>query len=149
MLRHPVGLQPCQLYSKGPCPLAMSSSTRVALVTGANKCLGFAIVRDLCRQFPGKLVLMARGEAFGRAATQQLQTKGPSPLFHQLDITALQSIRALRDFLRKGYRGLVALVNNAAIAFQSKCVGASGLQPLWREPDGAGRGYCLNLRCGI
>uniref|UniRef100_A0A4W2G3G4 Carbonyl reductase 1 n=1 Tax=Bos indicus x Bos taurus TaxID=30522 RepID=A0A4W2G3G4_BOBOX len=98
----------------------MSSSTRVALVNGANKCLGFAIVRDLCRQFPGKLVLMARGEAFGRAATQQLQTKGPSPLFHQLDITALQSIRALRDFLRKEYRGLVALVNNAAIAFQNK-----------------------------
>lgn len=98
----------------------MSSSTRVALVTGANKCLGFAIVRDLCRRFPGKLVLMARDEARGRAATQQLQTKGPSPLFHQLDITDLQSIRALRDFLRKEYGSLDALVNNEAFAFQSK-----------------------------
>ena len=98
----------------------MSSSTRVALVTGANKCLGFAIVRDLCRRFPGKLVLMARDEARGRAAAQQLQTKGPSPLFHQLDITDLQSIRALRDFLRKEYGSLDALVNNAAIIFQCK-----------------------------
>ena len=66
------------------------------------------------------MVLMARDEARGRAATQQLQTKGPSPLFHQLDITDLQSIRALRDFLRKEYGSLDALVNNEAIAFQSK-----------------------------
>ena len=68
----------------------------------------------------GKLVLMAWDEARGRAAAQQLQTKGPSPLFHQLDITDLQSIRALRDFLRKEYGSLDALVNNEAIAFQSK-----------------------------
>lgn len=39
----------------------------------------------------------------------------------QLDIDYLQSIRALRDFLRKEYGGLdVLLVNNAAIAFQLK-----------------------------
>ncbi|DAA32938.1 carbonyl reductase [NADPH] 1-like [Bos indicus] len=96
----------------------MSSSTRVALVTGANKGLGFAIVRDLCRRFPGDVVLTARDEARGRAAVQQLQAEGLSPRFHQLDITDLQSIHALRDFLRKEYGGLDVLVNNAAIAFQ-------------------------------
>ncbi|XP_040120193.1 carbonyl reductase [NADPH] 1-like isoform X2 [Oryx dammah] len=96
----------------------MSSSTRVALVTGANKGLGFAIVRDLCRRFPGDVVLTARDEARGRAAVQQLQAEGLSPRFHQLDITDRQSIRALRDFLRKEYGGLDVLVNNAAIAFQ-------------------------------
>ncbi|XP_052495534.1 carbonyl reductase [NADPH] 1-like [Budorcas taxicolor] len=95
----------------------MSSSTRVALVTGANKGLGFAIVRDLCRRFQGDVVLTARDEARGRAAVQQLQVEGLSPRFHQLDITDLQSIRALRDFLRKEYGGLDVLVNNAAIAF--------------------------------
>ncbi|VTJ91999.1 Hypothetical predicted protein [Marmota monax] len=31
----------------------MSSCRRVALVTGGNKGIGFAIVRDLCRQFSG------------------------------------------------------------------------------------------------
>ncbi|XP_061280557.1 carbonyl reductase [NADPH] 1-like [Bos javanicus] len=96
----------------------MSSSTRVALVTGANKGLGFAIVRDLCRRFPGDVVLTARDEARGRAAVQQLQAEGLSPRFHQLDITDLQSIHALRDFLRKEYGGLDVLVNNAGIAFQ-------------------------------
>ncbi|KAB0361950.1 hypothetical protein FD754_006106 [Muntiacus muntjak] len=93
------------------------SSIRVALVTGANKGLGFAITRDLCRRFPGDVVLTARDEARGRAAVQQLQAEGLSPRFHQLDIDDLQSIRTVRDFLRKEYGGLDVLVNNAGIAF--------------------------------
>nr|1N5D_A Chain A, Carbonyl Reductase/20beta-hydroxysteroid Dehydrogenase [Sus scrofa] len=95
-----------------------SSNTRVALVTGANKGIGFAIVRDLCRQFAGDVVLTARDVARGQAAVKQLQAEGLSPRFHQLDIIDLQSIRALCDFLRKEYGGLDVLVNNAAIAFQ-------------------------------
>ncbi|XP_032755263.1 carbonyl reductase [NADPH] 1-like isoform X2 [Rattus rattus] len=94
----------------------MSSYNRVALVTGANKGIGFAITRDLCRKFPGDVVLTARDEARGRAAVQQLQAEGLSPRFHQLDIDNPQSIRALRDFLRKEYGGLDVLVNNAGIA---------------------------------
>ncbi|XP_055975501.1 carbonyl reductase [NADPH] 1 isoform X1 [Sorex fumeus] len=96
----------------------MSGSTRVALVTGANKGIGFAITRELCRQFSGDVVLTARDEARGQAAVQQLQAEGLSPRFHQLDINDLQSIRALRDFLRKEYGGLDVLVNNAGIAFK-------------------------------
>ncbi|XP_004634412.1 carbonyl reductase [NADPH] 1 [Octodon degus] len=96
----------------------MSSCTRVALVTGGNKGIGFAITRDLCRRFPGDVMLTARDEARGLAAVQQLQAEGLSPRFHQLDIDDLQSIRALRDFLRKEYGGLDVLVNNAGIAFK-------------------------------
>ncbi|XP_040339902.1 carbonyl reductase [NADPH] 1-like [Herpailurus yagouaroundi] len=95
----------------------MSSHIRVALVTGANKGIGFAIVRDLCRQFFGDVVLTARDEARGRAAVQRLQAEGLSPRFHLLDIDDLQSIRAMRDFLREEYGGLDVLVNNAGIAF--------------------------------
>ncbi|XP_045669454.1 carbonyl reductase [NADPH] 1-like [Ursus americanus] len=95
----------------------MSSAPRVALVTGANKGIGFAITRDLCRQFSGDVVLTARDEARGRAAVQQLQAEGLSPRFHRLDIEDLQSIRVLRDFLRKEYGGLDVLVNNAGVAF--------------------------------
>ncbi|KAK7800898.1 hypothetical protein U0070_007042 [Myodes glareolus] len=96
----------------------MSSCSRVALVTGANKGIGFAITRDLCRKFSGDVVLTARDEARGKAAVQQLQAEGLSPRFHQLDIEDLQSIRALRDFLRKEYGGLNVLVNSAGIAFR-------------------------------
>uniref|UniRef100_A0A5F9D1I1 Carbonyl reductase (NADPH) n=1 Tax=Oryctolagus cuniculus TaxID=9986 RepID=A0A5F9D1I1_RABIT len=98
---------------------AMSSCSRVALVTGANKGVGFAIARALCRLFSGDVVLTARDEARGRAAVQQLQAEGLSPRLHQLDITDLQSIRALRDFLRREYGGLDVLVNNAAIYMEN------------------------------
>ena len=54
----------------------------------------------------------------------------------------------MRDFLRKEYGGLDVLVNNAGIAFPCEWE-LAGIQPLWGKPDRAGRGYCLNLRCGI
>ncbi|KAL1788176.1 carbonyl reductase [NADPH] 1 [Sigmodon hispidus] len=98
---------------------AMSSCSRVAVVTGGNKGIGFAITRDLCRKFSGDVLLTARDEARGKAAVQQLQAEGLNPRFHQLDINDLQSIRALRDFLRKEYGGLDVLVNNAGIAFKT------------------------------
>uniref|UniRef100_A0A2K6CZ68 Carbonyl reductase (NADPH) n=1 Tax=Macaca nemestrina TaxID=9545 RepID=A0A2K6CZ68_MACNE len=97
---------------------AMKSGIRVALVTGGNKGIGLAIVRDLCRLFSGEVVLTARDVARGQAAVQQLQAEGLSPRFHQLDIDDLQSIRTLRDFLLKEYGGLDVLVNNAGIAFK-------------------------------
>nr|XP_023485881.1 uncharacterized protein LOC100061622 [Equus caballus] len=115
---------------------AMLSSRRVALVTGANKGIGFAIARDLCRQFSGDVVLTARDTARGQAAMQQLQAEGLSPRCHQLDINDLQSIRALRDFLKKEYGGLDVLVNNAGISFNSKEPGArrGGVLPGWPDP---------------
>uniref|UniRef100_A0A8D0XBM8 Carbonyl reductase (NADPH) n=1 Tax=Sus scrofa TaxID=9823 RepID=A0A8D0XBM8_PIG len=97
----------------------MSSHTRVALVTGSNKGIGLAIVRELCRQFSGDVVLTARDVVRGQAAVKQLEAEGLSPRFHQLDIDDLQSIRVLRDFLCKEYGGLDVLVNNAAIITKS------------------------------
>ncbi|XP_075399485.1 carbonyl reductase [NADPH] 1-like [Tenrec ecaudatus] len=96
----------------------MTAHNRVAVVTGANKGIGFAITRELCRHFSGDVVLAARDAERGQAAVQQLQTEGLSPRFHQLDIDDPQSIGALRDFLRREYGGLDLLVNNAAIAFK-------------------------------
>ncbi|KAH0520872.1 Carbonyl reductase [NADPH] 1 [Microtus ochrogaster] len=95
----------------------MLSCSHVALVTGANKNIGFAITRDLCRKFSGDVVLTARDETRGKEAVQQLQAEGLSPHFHQLDMDDLQSIGALRDFLLKEYGDL--LVNNAVTAFKN------------------------------
>ncbi|NWX33967.1 CBR1 reductase, partial [Notiomystis cincta] len=96
------------------------SSVPVAVVTGSNKGIGFAIVRALCKQFPGDVYLTARNVSNGQAAVAQLQEEGLRPLFHQLDIDDLQSIRALRDFLKEKYGGLDVLVNNAGIAFKAQ-----------------------------
>ncbi|NXU42324.1 CBR1 reductase, partial [Drymodes brunneopygia] len=95
------------------------SNVPVAVVTGSNKGIGLAIVRALCKQFPGDVYLTARDAGRGQAAVAQLQQEGLQPLFHQLDIDDLQSIRALRDFLKEKYGGLNVLVNNAGIAFKA------------------------------
>lgn len=94
------------------------SNVQVAVVTGSNKGVGLAIVRALCKQFPGDVYLTSRDASRGQAAVAQLQQEGLRPLFHQLDIDDLQSIRALRDFLKEKYGGLNVLVNNAGIAFK-------------------------------
>nr|XP_060626343.1 carbonyl reductase [NADPH] 1-like [Anolis sagrei ordinatus] len=94
------------------------SSTAVAVVTGSNKGIGLAIVRALCKQFSGDVYLTSRDIERGKAAVSELQKEGLKPLFHQLDINDLQSIRALRDFLKEKYGGLNVLINNAGIAFK-------------------------------
>jgi len=91
--------------------------TKVAVVTGSNKGIGFAIVRGLCKKFEGDVFLTARNEERGTAAVKELQKEGLSPKFHQLDITDHSSIVRLRDFLMEKYGGLDILINNAAIAY--------------------------------
>uniref|UniRef100_F6VK38 Carbonyl reductase (NADPH) n=1 Tax=Monodelphis domestica TaxID=13616 RepID=F6VK38_MONDO len=98
----------------------MSSSSRVAVVTGSNKGIGFAIVRDLCQKFSGDVILTSRDTTRGQAATKKLQEEGLNPIFHQLDIDDPQSIRTLRDFLKERYGGVDVLVNNAGIAFKAE-----------------------------
>ncbi|XP_027731368.1 carbonyl reductase [NADPH] 1-like [Vombatus ursinus] len=96
----------------------MSSSSRVAVVTGSNKGIGLAIVRDLCKKFPGDVILTARNPTLGQEAVKKLKEEGLNPVFHQLDINDLQSIQTLREFLKERYGGLDVLVNNAGIAFK-------------------------------
>ncbi|KAG2456515.1 CBR1 reductase, partial [Polypterus senegalus] len=103
------------------------SCPKVAMVTGANKGIGLAIVRALCRQFAGHVYLTARDEGRGMAAVQTLQNEGLDPHFHQLDITDLSSIRRIRDFMRDKYGGVDVLVNNAAIAFKGRVVNIASI----------------------
>ncbi|XP_065936076.1 carbonyl reductase [NADPH] 1-like isoform X2 [Magallana gigas] len=93
-------------------------SKKVAVVTGSNKGIGYAIVRGLCKQFEGDVYLTARKEELGQEATKSLNSEGLYPKFHQLDITDQASIDRLRDFLKNTYGGLDILVNNAGIAYK-------------------------------
>ncbi|KAL3880695.1 hypothetical protein ACJMK2_032915 [Sinanodonta woodiana] len=96
----------------------MTSTRRVAVVTGSNKGIGFAIVRGLCKTFNGDVYLTARSESLGMKAVEDLKKEGLNPLFHQLDISDSTSIQDLKAFLQKQYGGLDVLVNNAGIAYK-------------------------------
>ena len=97
----------------------MASSTKVAVVTGSNKGIGYFVVRRLCREFKGDVILTARNEQYGRDAVKRLEGEGCSPKFHQLDITSDESVERLKTYLEKQYGGLDVLVNNAAIAYKN------------------------------
>ncbi|GFT76009.1 carbonyl reductase 1 [Nephila pilipes] len=91
---------------------------RVAVVTGSNKGIGFAIVRALCSKFDGDVFLTARDADRGKAAVEKLKSEGLNPKFHLLDISSEDSIKSLASFLKMEYGGLDVLVNNAAIAYK-------------------------------
>ncbi|KAJ8024551.1 Carbonyl reductase [NADPH] 3 [Holothuria leucospilota] len=96
--------------------------SRIAVVTGSNKGIGFACVRALCKQLkPEDVVyLTARKPDLGKKAVLDLEKEGLKPRFHQLDISDKQSVEALRDHLKKEHGGLDILINNAATAYKAK-----------------------------
>jgi NAD(P)-dependent dehydrogenase (short-subunit alcohol dehydrogenase family) len=85
---------------------------RIALVTGANKGLGFETSRQLAKM--GLFVLMgSRNITRGKAATKELQKEGLLVEFLQLDVTKPEQIRKAASEIRKRYGKLDILVNNA------------------------------------
>ncbi|CAG9569839.1 unnamed protein product [Danaus chrysippus] len=93
-------------------------SSKIAVVTGANKGIGFAIVRGLCKRFDGIVYLTSRDENRGAEAVAELEKEGLNPKYHQLDITEPKSVEVFRDYVKEKYGGIDVLVNNAAIAFK-------------------------------
>jgi carbonyl reductase 1 len=91
---------------------------RVVVVTGANKGLGFAMVRSLCHDLgrQAHVYLTARDTGRGQAAVARLEAEGLAPLFFQLDLRSPASITALADHLRAQHGGVDLLIQNAAYA---------------------------------
>lgn len=87
---------------------------RVAIVTGANRGLGFETCRQLAQQ-GYQVVLTSRDAAKGQAAVQQLRQRGGKVIYHPLDVTSQESINQLRDFVVREFGRADVLVNNAAL----------------------------------
>ncbi|MDP9099058.1 MAG: SDR family oxidoreductase [Verrucomicrobiota bacterium] len=86
---------------------------KTALVTGANKGIGFEVARQLARQ-GFRVFLGARNEKAGRAAAGKLRGDG-GVVFLKIDISDAKSIRAAAEELSRQCEHLDVLVNNAGI----------------------------------
>ncbi|KAL3743475.1 hypothetical protein ACJRO7_018726 [Eucalyptus globulus] len=118
------------------------STKRCAVVTGANKGIGF----EICRQLASNgvvVVLTSRDEKRGLEAIQKLKDSSLSDylVFHQLDVSNPSSILALANFIETQFGKLDILVNNAGVpgtiidgdALRASGVGKEGAQINWNE----------------
>jgi NAD(P)-dependent dehydrogenase (short-subunit alcohol dehydrogenase family) len=90
-------------------------TTTIALITGANKGIGFSTARLLGAR--GMTILVgARDEERGRQAERTLRDGGADAHFIQLDVTDEKSVRRATEWIESRYGRLDILVNNAGIA---------------------------------
>jgi NAD(P)-dependent dehydrogenase (short-subunit alcohol dehydrogenase family) len=95
---------------------------RVALVTGANKGIGFEICRGIASR--GVTVVMgARDIQRGETAFSRLQAEGLAVKFLLLDVADSHSIKAAVNEIAKFYDRLDVLVNNAGIMLDEEATG--------------------------
>jgi NAD(P)-dependent dehydrogenase (short-subunit alcohol dehydrogenase family) len=92
--------------------------TKIALVTGANRGIGFEVCRQLS-QLGLTVVLTSRDAAKGEVATKQLTDKGLDVVFHRLDVSAKNDIEYAFDRIKQQFGRLDVLVNNAAILYDT------------------------------
>lgn len=92
---------------------------KIALVTGANKGIGFETAKQLGKE--GITIIAAcRNKERGLAAVAQLKREGIDVEFLQLDIDNNAEIRFAYEFILSKYGKLDILVNNAGIQIESK-----------------------------
>ena len=93
----------------------MANTKKIALITGANKGLGFEMARQL-GQAGVTVVMAARDQQKGEAAAGLLRDQGLDALFLKLDVTSHEDHVKAAAFLEDNFGRLDILINNAGIA---------------------------------
>uniref|UniRef100_A0A7N0UIJ3 (+)-neomenthol dehydrogenase n=1 Tax=Kalanchoe fedtschenkoi TaxID=63787 RepID=A0A7N0UIJ3_KALFE len=94
------------------------SKDTVAVVTGANKGIGYAIVRRLA-ELGLTVILTARNAERGEMAVECLRNSGLRVHFCCLDVSSPNSIHDFVSWFHQKFDALDILVNNAAISFNN------------------------------
>jgi len=97
--------------------------SKVILVTGANRGIGFAIIQSLAKAQPENTYLLGvRTISSGEEAISQLRALSLTANLEtiQLDVTSDEQIRAAVEKVREDYGRLDVLINNAAFAANPK-----------------------------
>lgn len=92
----------------------MADASRVALVTGGNRGIGFEICRELAQRGLA-VVLTARDAGEGKAAVKALRDAGLEVGFYRLDVTSCRSVRACVAAVAEQRGRIDVLVNNAGV----------------------------------
>ncbi|WP_270087246.1 SDR family oxidoreductase [Sphingobacterium sp. SYP-B4668] len=96
--------------------------TKLALVTGGNKGIGFETVRQLAGQHI-KVLLGARNEEEGKNAEKVLRGESLDVTFIKLDISNSQDIENAKTYIENEFGQLDILINNAAVFLDSAWFG--------------------------
>ncbi len=96
--------------------------TKIALVTGANKGIGFETAKQLAERNI-KVLLGARNEAEGKKAEDVLRKLSLDVTFVKLDISNSVDIQNIKSYIESNYGVLDILINNAAVFLDSAWFG--------------------------
>lgn len=93
------------------------STARVALISGANKGIGFETARQLGKQ--GVIVFLgSRDLAKGQAAADQLKKEGIDARAVKFDVVNNSDVKAAAEKIEKEFGKLDILINNAGVMFE-------------------------------
>jgi NAD(P)-dependent dehydrogenase (short-subunit alcohol dehydrogenase family) len=96
--------------------------TKIALVTGANKGIGFETAKQLA-QHNIKVLLCARNETEGKKAEEVLRGLSLDVTYVKLDISNSADIENVKSRIESEYGALNILVNNAAVFLDNEWFG--------------------------
>lgn len=108
------------------------SEQKIALITGANRGIGYETARQLGQQGI-KILIGARSEENGREAEAKLKAEGFDAQFVLLDVEDEQTHKAAAKFIDDKFGKLDVLVNNAGIALDIAFKSSNVPQDLLRK----------------
>ncbi len=108
------------------------STKKIALVTGANKGIGFETVRQLAAK-DVTVLLAARDEKRGVEAVNKLKGEGLDVQFLQLDVNDTTSQDNAAKFIADKFGKLDILINNAGVAQDFQVPASQGTLEQWRS----------------
>jgi NAD(P)-dependent dehydrogenase (short-subunit alcohol dehydrogenase family) len=118
--------------------MASLNGSKIALVTGANKGIGYEIARGLAKHGM-TVVLGCRDLERGKIAAERLEADGHTAVPMLLDVTRPETIRRAAEEIDSSYQKLDVLVNNAGIARDF------GLKPSQTDLDSVRKVYETNV----
>jgi NAD(P)-dependent dehydrogenase (short-subunit alcohol dehydrogenase family) len=94
--------------------LTTTQGNKIALVTGGNRGIGYAICRQLA-DAGMHVILTSRDPAKGEEAAHELRASQRSISSYPLDVSDPASVNRVHEYVQREYSRLDVLVNNAAL----------------------------------